>query len=184
GHRLERRRHVRCAGARQVQDAPPDVRARGAPSALPLSDSGHRPGARLPRGRHAVLLDGARARRVVGHRLLRPHPAPDTPRLSARPAGLTVAARGAYPEDSTEIPEVFGRNGAAMDSRARRSPPRVNHPVQGTRPYGGDDMRARGLTVPLLCSLAIITGAPAAFAGGPSLYSGPGPRPGRDLPYG
>src|SRR5438093_6382361 len=45
-------------------------------------------------------------------------------------------------------------------------------------------MRARGLTVPLLCSLAIITGAPAAFAGGTSLYSGPGPRPGPDVLYG
>src|SRR5205823_21304 len=32
--------------------------------------------------------------------------------------------------------------------------------------------------------LAIITGAPAAFAGGTSLYSGPGPRPGPDVLYG
>src|SRR5229473_7250973 len=45
-------------------------------------------------------------------------------------------------------------------------------------------MRARGLTVPLLCSLAIVTGAPAALAGGTSLYSGPGPRPGPDVLYG
>src|SRR5881296_4230704 len=45
-------------------------------------------------------------------------------------------------------------------------------------------MRARGLTVPLLCSLAIVAGAPAALAGAPSLYSGPGPRPGPDVLYG
>src|SRR5256885_1713321 len=45
-------------------------------------------------------------------------------------------------------------------------------------------MRARGLTVPLLCSLAIVVGAPAALAGGTSLYSGPGPRPGPDVLYG
>src|SRR6266446_6428075 len=45
-------------------------------------------------------------------------------------------------------------------------------------------MRARGLTVPLLCSLAIVAGAPAALAGGTSLYSGPGPRPGPDVLYG
>src|SRR5437667_6959733 len=45
-------------------------------------------------------------------------------------------------------------------------------------------MRARGLTVPLLCSLAIVAGAPAALAGGSSLYSGPDPRPGPDVLYG
>src|SRR5216110_2082365 len=45
-------------------------------------------------------------------------------------------------------------------------------------------MRARGLTVPLLCSLAIVAGAPAALAGATSLYSGPGPRPGPDVLYG
>src|SRR2546422_1690073 len=45
-------------------------------------------------------------------------------------------------------------------------------------------MRARGLTVPLLCSLASVVGAPAALAGGTSLYSGPGPRPGPDVLYG
>src|SRR2546422_4027911 len=45
-------------------------------------------------------------------------------------------------------------------------------------------MRARGSTVPLLCSLAIVAGAPAALAGGTSLYSGPGPRPGPDVLYG
>src|SRR5881409_946469 len=45
-------------------------------------------------------------------------------------------------------------------------------------------MRARGLAVPLLCSLAIVAGAPAALAGGTSLYSGPGPRPGPDVLYG
>src|SRR6266480_4225812 len=45
-------------------------------------------------------------------------------------------------------------------------------------------MRARGLTVPLLCSLAIVAGAPAALASGTSLYSGPGPRPGPDVLYG
>src|SRR5438045_8804323 len=44
-------------------------------------------------------------------------------------------------------------------------------------------MRARGLTVPLLCSLAIVAGAPAALAGGTSLYSGPDPRPGPDVLY-
>src|SRR5206468_8160306 len=92
------------------------------------------------------------SRGVVRRRLLRPHPAPDPPRLSTRPARLTVVARAAYREDSAEIPEVFGRNGAATDSRARRSPPRVTHPVHETRSLGGDDMRARGSTVPLLCS--------------------------------
>src|SRR5437763_828211 len=45
-------------------------------------------------------------------------------------------------------------------------------------------MRARGLTVPLLCSLGIVAGAPAALAGGSSLYSGPDPRPGPDVLYG
>src|SRR5258708_33556578 len=45
-------------------------------------------------------------------------------------------------------------------------------------------MLARGSTVPLLCSLAIVTVAPAALAGGTSLYSGPGPRPGPDVLYG
>src|SRR5437867_1684909 len=45
-------------------------------------------------------------------------------------------------------------------------------------------MRARGLTVPLFCSLAIVAGAPAALAGGSSLYSGPDPRPGPDVLYG
>src|SRR5436853_5105041 len=45
-------------------------------------------------------------------------------------------------------------------------------------------MRARGLTVPLLCSLAIVAGAPAALAGGSSLYSGPDPRPGPPVLYG
>src|SRR5437667_292459 len=45
-------------------------------------------------------------------------------------------------------------------------------------------MRARGLTVLLLCSLAIVARAPAALAGGSSLYSGPGPRPGPDVLYG
>src|SRR5690242_14370960 len=45
-------------------------------------------------------------------------------------------------------------------------------------------MRARGLTVPLLCSLAIVAGAPVARAGGSSLYSGPAPRPGPDVLYG
>src|SRR5947207_11748285 len=44
-------------------------------------------------------------------------------------------------------------------------------------------MRARGLTVPLFCSLAIVAGAPAALAGGTSLYSGPDPRPGPDVLY-
>src|SRR5437867_7438610 len=45
-------------------------------------------------------------------------------------------------------------------------------------------MRARGLTVPLLCSFAIVAGVPAARAGGSSLYGGPGPRPGPDVLYG
>src|SRR5213593_2270192 len=45
-------------------------------------------------------------------------------------------------------------------------------------------MRARGLTVPLLCSLAIVAGAPAALAAASSLYSGPAPRPGPDVLYG
>src|SRR5437016_4309368 len=45
-------------------------------------------------------------------------------------------------------------------------------------------MRARGLTVLLLCSLAIVARAPAGLAGGSSLYSGPGPRPGPDVLYG
>src|SRR5437763_6408759 len=45
-------------------------------------------------------------------------------------------------------------------------------------------MRARGLTVPPLCSLGIVAGAPAALAGGSSLYSGPDPRPGPDVLYG
>src|SRR5437867_4752227 len=44
-------------------------------------------------------------------------------------------------------------------------------------------MRARGLTVPLLCSLVIVAGAPSALAGGSSLYSGPDPRPGPDVLY-
>src|SRR6201982_2067242 len=44
-------------------------------------------------------------------------------------------------------------------------------------------MRARGSTVPLLCSLAIAATAPAAHAGGSSLYSGPAPRPGPDVLY-
>src|SRR6266566_5330967 len=45
-------------------------------------------------------------------------------------------------------------------------------------------MRARGSTVPLLCSLAIVAGAPAALAAASSLYSGPAPRPGPDVLYG
>src|SRR6201982_533253 len=45
-------------------------------------------------------------------------------------------------------------------------------------------MRARGSTVPLLCSLAIAAAAPAAHAGASSLYSGPAPRPGPDVLYG
>src|SRR2546428_4145359 len=44
-------------------------------------------------------------------------------------------------------------------------------------------MRARGLTVPLLCSLVIVAGAPSALAGGSSLYRGPDPRPGPDVLY-
>src|SRR5438093_13644167 len=45
-------------------------------------------------------------------------------------------------------------------------------------------MRARGLTLSLLCSLAILTVAPAALATRTSLYSGKGPRPGPDVLYG
>src|SRR6266404_2189898 len=142
-HRLERGRHVRRAGARQVQDDPPDVRARGASPPLPPFDSGHRPRDRLPCRRHGVSLDGARARGVVRRRLLRPHPEADPPRLSTRPAGLTVVARAAYREDSAEIPEVFGRNGAAMDSRARRSPRRVARPF--TKRILGRRRHARSL---------------------------------------
>src|SRR5262249_52860185 len=55
--------------------------------------------------------------------------------------------------------------------------------IQLTAPIGGDSMRARGLTGPLLCSLTILAGAPAALAGGSSLYSGPIPRPGPDVLY-
>src|SRR3989442_15707970 len=44
-------------------------------------------------------------------------------------------------------------------------------------------MRARGSTLPLLCSLAIIISAPAALARS-SLYRGRAPRPGPDILYG
>ena len=44
-------------------------------------------------------------------------------------------------------------------------------------------MPARDSLVRLLGSLAIVAGAPAALAGGTSLYSGPGPRPGPDVLY-
>jgi glucodextranase-like protein len=44
-------------------------------------------------------------------------------------------------------------------------------------------MPARDSLVRLLGSLAIVASAPAALAGGTSLYSGPGPRPGPDVLY-
>src|SRR5207248_1801951 len=150
-HRLERRRHARRAGARQVQDDPPDVRARSAPRPLPLSASGHRPGDRLPRRRHGVSLDGARARGVVRRRLLRPHPAPDPPRLSTRPAALTAAARGAR------------AGGSSLDSGA------------GPRPwpdvlYGAPAVAAQLENVGVWSAPPILVSGASAYRGGEFLY--------------
>ena len=76
------------------------------------------------------------------------------PRPQAGPVRdqLTVVARSAYQEDSTEVPTSFERNTAPRVSHVRRS--HASSRVHAS--LGGDSMRARGSTVPLLCPLAAV----------------------------
>src|SRR6266550_5250315 len=93
-------------------------------------------------GRHPAEADGRdEPRRPLAGQ---PEEAPRDEKLTARPApGLTVAARAAYREDSTEIPEVFVRNGEPWNYRARRWPPTLEHSVHGTRHWRGQHARSR-----------------------------------------
>src|SRR5439155_88583 len=67
------------------------------------------------------LLDPLADKLIVTAALIMLAAVPPEPRVPAWMVvtivlpGLTVAARGAYQEDSAEIPEVFGQNGAAME---------------------------------------------------------------------